>query len=256
MTNEETRQIAGAQIASPIASEPAAGTLAERLFHQLFEAILQGELAPGSKISEPLLAQKYAVSRGPLREALHRLQERHLITRSANQGSRVAEATPASLSELFKVREMLESLAAREAALNCSPEDLSMLQRIVDEHEARIIGLAPERHPGLSSVDRDFHFLIAQRSNNPFLIQLLCNQLYPLLRLYRSKYGRLDYRKRALLEHQRILGALSDRDPDMAEMMMRRHIAGSRERRLLAMESDCAPPRKSRLRKNSSRSDA
>ncbi|MDH2328039.1 GntR family transcriptional regulator [Cereibacter sp. SYSU M97828] len=223
--------------------------MAERLFHQLFEAILQGELAPGSKISEPLLAQKYSVSRGPLREALHRLQERHLITRSANHGSRVAEATPASLSELFKVREMLESLAAREAALNCTAEDLMTLQSMVDLHEARILGTAPERQTGLSSVDRDFHFLIAQRSNNPFLIRLLCHELYPLLRLYRSKYRNTDYRKRALLEHRRILGALEDKDPDMAEMMMRRHIAGARERRLETMGDDGSAQPKRRAKR-------
>ena len=61
--------------------------MAEWLFRTLNEAILGGELAPGSKISEPLLAKRYGVSRGPLREALHRLQERRLITRSANQGA-------------------------------------------------------------------------------------------------------------------------------------------------------------------------
>lgn len=212
------------------------GTLAERLFHDLTEAILQGELPLGSKISEPLLAQKYAVSRGPLREALHRLQERHLITRSANQGARVTEATPEKLSDLFKVREMLECLAAREASLNCTADDLTQLCRIIDNHDAQLSGTAPERHTALGSTDRDFHFLIAQRSGNPLLIRLLCEELYPLLRLYRSRNDNNDLRKRALVEHRRIYDALCDRDADMAEMMMRRHITGARERRLHAME--------------------
>lgn len=213
----------------------AKATLAERLFNELLEAILRGELPPGSKISEPMLAQKYAVSRGPLREALHRLQERHLITRSANHGARVAEATPASLTELFKVREMLEGLAAREAALSCTEEDHANLERIIDAHEAQILdGAPPTTLHG--SVDRDFHFLIAQRSGNPFLIRMLCNELYPLLRLYRSRFSPRDFRLRAVLEHRRIHGALVDRDPDMAEMTMRRHISSARDRRLLMME--------------------
>ena len=63
------------------------GTLAEQVYRRLSAAILAGELAAGSKISEPALARQYGVSRGPLREALHRLQERKLITRSANQGA-------------------------------------------------------------------------------------------------------------------------------------------------------------------------
>lgn len=216
--------------------QPSTGksTLAERLFHELLEAILSGDLPPGSKISEPMLAQKYAVSRGPLREALHRLQERHLITRSANHGARVAEATPASLLELFKVREMLEGLSAREAALTCTEEDHANLARIIDAHEAQILNDDPPATLR-GSVDRDFHFLIAQRSGNPFLIRLLCNELYPLLRLYRSQYSPRDSRLRAVLEHRRVHGALVDRDPEMAELTMRRHIAAARERRLQVM---------------------
>ena len=216
--------------------EKHAGTLAERLFNDLTEAILKGEIPLGSKISEPLLARKYAVSRGPLREALHRLQERHLITRSANQGARVTEATPEKLSDLFKVRMMLESLAAREAAATCTQADLARLAGIIEDHEAQLAGAAPERHTALGSTDRDFHFLIAQRSNNPLLIRLLCEELYPLLRLYRSRNDNIDLRRRALIEHRRIYDALCDRDQDMAEMAMRRHIEGARSRRLTAME--------------------
>ncbi len=66
---------------------------------------MNGDLPLGSKISEPALAKLYGVSRGPLREALHRLQERKLITRSANQGARVIQRTPEMLYHLFTVRE-------------------------------------------------------------------------------------------------------------------------------------------------------
>src|SRR5262245_49733861 len=99
------------------------GTLADRLFDDLLLAITRGELAPGSKISEPVLAKRYGVSRGPLREALNRLQERKLITRLANQGARVAEQTPRALSDLFVVREALEGMAVRQATLRCSAAD-------------------------------------------------------------------------------------------------------------------------------------
>src|SRR5580693_4913743 len=92
------------------------GTLAEQMFSRLSAAILAGELAPGAKISEPALAKQYGVSRGPLREALHRLQERKLITRSPNQGPRVVRPSAAALAELFVVREALEGMAARLVA--------------------------------------------------------------------------------------------------------------------------------------------
>jgi DNA-binding GntR family transcriptional regulator len=209
----------------------AQGTLAEQLFHRLTEAILQGELAPGSKISEPLLAQRYGVSRGPLREALHRLQERRLITRSANQGARVVEATPAMLDSIFGVREVLEGLAAREAALRMAEPALAQLRETVSRHQAQLEGRLPAEHNALGSADHDFHFIIARSSANPLLIEMLCDQFYPLLRLYRSRRDNLSLRARALVEHQRILAAIEERDAEMAEMLMRRHIAAARQRR-------------------------
>lgn len=212
------------------------GTLAEQLFHRLTDAILQGELPLGSKISEPLLAQRYGVSRGPLREAMHRLQERHLIVRSANQGARVVETTPQTLAAIFGVREALEGLAAREAAIKMSNAEIAALAEGVRRHEAEVAGLIAGRHNALGKSDEDFHFRIAQAGRNPLLIDLLCNQFYPLLRLYRSRRDNPALRARALVEHQRILGAIEDRDPDMAELMMRRHIARAKARRAEAMD--------------------
>ena len=212
-------------------------TLAEQLFHQLTEAILQGELPLGSKISEPVLALKYGVSRGPLREALHRLQERNLIVRSANHGARVVETTPQMLNSIFGVREVLEALAAREAARLMSDADIAALAEGVRRHEAEIAGTIEGRHNALGKADQDFHFRIAKASGNPLLIDLLCNQFYPLLRLYRSRKDNIALRTRALVEHQRILGAIEDRDPELAEMTMRRHIQNARQRRAEAMSA-------------------
>ncbi|MCM2477221.1 GntR family transcriptional regulator [Rhizobium sp. CG5] len=218
----------------------AEGTLAERLFHQLTEAILMGEIPLGSKISEPALAQRFGVSRGPLREAMHRLQERRLITRTANQGARVTEATPETLSSLFSVREMLEGLAAREAAIKMTPSDFVRLRETIEHHEAGLAGLEPGQHNALGTVDRDFHFQIAQSSQNDLLIKLLCEELYPLLRLYRSRNDSFELRQRAVVEHKRIYDAIVDRDADLAEIMMRRHIASARKRRVEAMQRDIA----------------
>lgn len=226
------------QDTTPTAVEPSGdlqGTLAEQLFHKLTEAILLGEIPLGSKISEPSLAHRYGVSRGPLREALHRLQERHLITRTANQGARVIEATAEKLNSLFGVREMLEGLAAREAALAMTAEEIAGLRDVIRHHEAGLLGLEKGQHNALGTSDKDFHFRIARASRNELLIQLLCAELYPLLRLYRSRNDNPTLRQRAVVEHRRICDAIEDRDPDLAEIMMRRHIAGARVRRLQAM---------------------
>jgi DNA-binding GntR family transcriptional regulator len=217
-----------------------ASTLAEQLFHTLNQAILQGDLAPGSKISEPLLARRYGVSRGPLREALHRLQERRLITRSANHGARVVQLSAQGLAEIFLVREALEGIAAREAATKATAEERAALAAAVVRHRAELASFDGAGRP-LLTANRDFHFLIAQATRNPLLIQLLCSELYPLLRLYRGRDAEPSERVwRALEEHQRILHAIEDRDPELAELQMRRHIAAARVRREWALNPDAA----------------
>jgi DNA-binding GntR family transcriptional regulator len=209
-----------------------AGTLAERLVEKLTDAIMQGELPLGSKISEPALARRYGVSRGPLREALHRLQERKLITRSANLGARVVERTPQALYELFVVREALEGIAAREAVLRCSEDDLAALHDSVVRHEAELRALSEYEPHVPGSPSHDFHFLIAHASRNPFLISLLCEELYPLLRVFRAQANEsIERRQQSVMEHKRILTAMQERDADLAEILVRRHIAAARRSR-------------------------
>ena len=213
------------------------------------DAILQGDMPPGSKISEPDLARRYGVSRGPLREALHRLQERRLITRSANQGARVVELSLQGLSDLFVVREALEGVAAREAALRATAEEVSNIGAIVARHREEVAGYDRSGKPGMSA-DRDFHVAVAQASRNPMLIQLLCGELYPLLRLYRGSGAEPSERiQRAYEEHRRILEALADRDPELSELQMRRHVVAARLRRgqaLVHLEQRQSPRRRAR----------
>jgi DNA-binding GntR family transcriptional regulator len=218
------------------------GTLAEQVFRRLSAAILAGELAPGAKISEPALAKQYGVSRGPLREALHRLQERKLITRSPNQGPRVVKPSAQVLAELFVVREALEGMAARLAAINATDPEIAGLRATVTESAVGLNG-TPDVGAELDErYDQDFHFSVAQCSRNPMLIELLCAELYPLLRLYRGQLPLARPRRRpAVIEHERIVSAIEDRDPELAELLMRRHIAAARVRRETALAQTNGP---------------
>jgi DNA-binding GntR family transcriptional regulator len=215
---------------------PDEGTLAEQLYRKISEAIVEGELAPGSKISEPALARRYGVSRSPLREALHRLQARRLITRSANHGPRVVKPTTDTLAEIFMVREALEGMAARAAASRASKAEIAAMQAAIAKHTASLEETPGDRKSTSEQDDRDFHFMIAQASGSPMLIELLCSELYPLLRLYRGQHAvRLGHNPRAVVEHQRILAAIEDGDAEIAELQMRRHIAAASVRRAEAL---------------------
>ncbi|TXY04262.1 GntR family transcriptional regulator [Vibrio cholerae] len=211
------------------ASTEKESTKSENLTEYLIEAIVEGELAPGSKISEPELAKQFQVSRGPLREALMRVEGLGLIERIPHIGARVTQLSPTKLVELYAVREALEGMAARLAARNITEIELAGLESLLSTHSTHI-----DQVEGASYFhqqgDFDFHYRIIQASRNQQLIGLLCDELYHLLRMYRYQSPRSHSRPvEALEEHKFILRAIRQRDEELAEMLMRRHISRSRQ---------------------------
>jgi len=101
---------------SNAAPESENSTIPDRIFSLIKEAIVEGEMAAGSKISEPELARAYGISRGPLREAIGRLEACGLVVRRPNVGARVVTLSNRQLIEIFHVREALEGMSARLAA--------------------------------------------------------------------------------------------------------------------------------------------
>lgn len=203
-------------------------TLSERVFEALQSAIVTGDLKPGEKIREPELAGRFGVSRGPLRDALRRLEARHLVVNTPNSGARVVSLSPKQLVELYDVREALEGMTCRLAATNMGDAEIAELAALLDRHESEIDGsdgAAYFRQEG----DLDFHFRIADGCGNDLLRSALCEDHYQLMRLYRYKFsGRGSRAHRALAEHRLILDAIRERDPEHAELMMRRHIRAAR----------------------------
>ncbi|EGR1261839.1 GntR family transcriptional regulator [Vibrio cholerae] len=211
------------------ASTEKESTKSENLTEYLIEAIVEGQLAPGSKISEPELAKQFQVSRGPLREALMRVEGLGLIERIPHIGARVIQLSPTKLVELYAVREALEGMAARLAARNITENELAGLESLLSTHSTHI-----DQVEGASYFhqqgDFDFHYRIIQASRNQQLIGLLCDELYHLLRMYRYQSPRSHSRPvEALEEHKFILRAIRQRDEELAEMLMRRHISRSRQ---------------------------
>ena len=210
-------------------------TVADRVFCELRRAIVEGDIPAGSKLSEPALAERFAVSRGPLREAMRRLESTNLLERRANVGARVVALTQASLVDLYEVREVLEGMAARLAAERMSNAAIADLKALMEQHRqdvARECWQAYFQQEG----DLDFHYRIVHGSGNQRLIRLLCDDLYHLARMYRCQFGMKSERAGdALKEHGLVVDAIADRDGELAELLMRRHVRASRksvERRL------------------------
>ena len=203
-------------------------TAADRVLLEIQRAIVAGEIPAGSKISEPELARQFDLSRAPLREALARLERCHLIERVPNAGARVVKLTPQGLISLYQIRENLEGMACRLAAEQMSDDEIAQMQSLLDQH------LSTQRvREGESyyqeAGDVDFHYRVILGSKNPYLINLLCDELYFIVRMYRVQLGMNGPRvSRAFDEHKAIINAIANRDGELADLLMRRHIGASR----------------------------
>ncbi|MEE9396615.1 MAG: GntR family transcriptional regulator [Methylococcales bacterium] len=204
-------------------------SISEDVFHKLRESIVVGEIPSGSKLSEPALAKEYGISRGPLREALSRLEACSLVERLPNVGASVVDLSQQKLIEIYQIREVLEGLAARQAAYSITQPEINGLRDLLEQHK---IGIHKDQGHAYfqKEGDFDFHFRIIQASKNTHLISLLCNELYYLHRLYRYQFGMPSSSRsnNALKEHKNIVDAMEAQDAELAEILMRRHIKASR----------------------------
>ena len=205
-----------------------AQSLVDVVTQRLEAAIISGALEPGSRLSEQALALSLGVSRGPLREAIRRLEGRGLLERTPNIGVRVAALSLQDLNEVLQIREVLEGTAAALAAVNMSDADIAALGRLLEAH-GKQKSVAEGTGYYQESKDFDFHFRIVTASGNQRLIQMLLGDLYYLLRVYRYKSSTKPGRAlEALQEHKAIVAALKSRDPAKAEEAMRDHLRHAR----------------------------
>ncbi|MGC3988144.1 MAG: GntR family transcriptional regulator [Chthoniobacteraceae bacterium] len=201
-------------------------TLSDMVFERILTAIHECRLPPGSVINEASLAEEYAVSRGPVREAVRRLQGVQLVTREPYFKARVVNMTVESSIELFQMRAALEGYACRLAAQKMTDAQISELSLDLEgARQAYLAGGGPGARGAAAGKAFDFHERIVVASGNSRIIDALCGDLYHLLRVYRKRSGAVPERKEAAYaEHWQILRALKTRDDDLAESLMRSHI--------------------------------
>ena len=203
-------------------------TLTDQLVERLQQAIVEGDRAPGEKLRESELAQLFGTSRGPIRDALRRLESQRLVTTTPNAGARVVALSERQLIELYEVREALEGMTCRLAAVHMSDTQIAALTELLARHE-EAIEQAAGREYFRQKGDLDFHYQIAAGCGNELLANAVCIDHYQLMRMYRNKFSAHKGRpRRALIEHQRILSAITERDGELAEILMRRHIRAAR----------------------------
>jgi Transcriptional regulators len=202
-------------------------SLSSEALDMVVAAITSGEFQPGERLSEAELARRLGISRGPLREALGRLEGR-LVTRTPRIGVRVIELSKRNIEDLFYTREALEGMGARLACERISSQEVARLRDLLNRDRSQPEVQAGEAYAPRST-DDDFHFSIVKAAHCEQIERLLMDQIYYQLRIHRRKSSTLPGRARAaLIEHENIVIALEARDPDQAEKAMRTHLRNAR----------------------------
>ena len=205
-----------------------ARTIVDEVFETLLSKILEGDIPPGGAVNELGLAAELGVSRGPVREAVKRMQGTGLIVKEPYLKARVISLTVEDMVQVFQLREAVEAMSVRLATLNMSDEALEALFEEFTGTKNK------NRHPAL-----DIHVRIAEGCGNERIRSLLCDELYYLLRLYRSQSGRTPGRREnAYAEHWQILRSMRARDADLAASLMQAHIARATETLQTLLDED------------------
>lgn len=203
------------------------GTRGQTARDRILELIKSGDLKPGAVVNEADLAKQFSMSRGPIREAVRHLEGRKLIVREAYQRARVTNLDAETLDEIFELRECLEGMACRLATLRMTDAEMEELGRQTTET------LKPE---GLKAYFDDeykfsFHMYVVDHCGNHQIQDMLSTQIYDLIRLYRWTSKATPARAgESPTEHWQIFRAMKSRDADLAESLMRSHVARSRQR--------------------------
>ncbi|MBZ0128418.1 MAG: GntR family transcriptional regulator [Rhodobacteraceae bacterium] len=192
----------------------------------ILDAIDTGLYVPGDRLVESELADRFGVSRTPIREALQRLETQSMLTRTG-RSLIVASLDHNQLAELYVVRSELEGLAARLAAQHASPEEVRVLYGMVD-HDMGLVD-DPQR---LSRANRRFHKQLHLASHNRYLIDQL-DLVHRSMALLATTSLAADGRGvQALEEHRAIVRAIEASDGDAAAEALKRHLSFAFETRL------------------------
>ncbi|MEM9476459.1 MAG: GntR family transcriptional regulator [Pseudomonadota bacterium] len=195
-------------------------------YQLVLQAIDTGVYRPGDRLVESELAERFGVSRTPIREALQRLETQSLLARDG-RSLIVASLDHNQMAELYVVRSELEGLAARLAARHASAEEVRVLRRMVDE-DAALVG----DPAALARANRRFHRQVHLASHNRFLVQQL-DLVYRSMALMATTSLAAEGRgKVALEEHTAIVDAIAENDGDAAYAAFKAHISHAFETRL------------------------
>lgn len=199
-------------------------TYAEQVYRAILDAICDGRLEPGERLTQDSVAQKLNVSRQPVGQALLLLKQQKFVCEAGRRGLMVAPLDRDFLRWVYELRLGLDPLAASLAARQAKPKDVEQGQRLI---EAGRRASAENSIPALIGADMDFHMFVYELSGNLLLVETMAQYWNHLRRAMREVLQNRAYRKAIWIEHGHILRAIAKGDPDAAASLSAQHLRGA-----------------------------
>jgi len=197
------------------------------IFRLLVEAIEAGDLAPGTRLRETELAERFGVSRTPIREGLKQLEAQGLARHEPNRGMVIPVLDNDEINELYVIREVLEGTAARLAAQHATEAEIALLQDMVAADQERL-----EDVQALIASNQGFHRRLTLASHNRYLVAQMEHMKQYRLLLGGTTLADAERRAKAVAEHAKLVEAIAARDTQKAEELARAHILSAHRARL------------------------
>lgn len=209
----------------------------EEIYQRLRAEILACQLAPGANLHEAELAERFAISKSPIRDALMRLEAERLVLVAPRKGYRVAPISVSDARDLFGLRMVLEQACAPDVAANASDADLKALDRF------RSLD-AWGKGDSFVDYNREFHCAVIDLSSNRRIADTGRSVIEQFDRLVVMSISTLAERNAEALiaEHAAIIDALQARDGRLAGKLLQKHIEFGVKRVLKALEQAAVIP--------------
>lgn len=200
-------------------------------YHRLLDALREGRLNPGDRLRETELAERFGVSRTPVREAIRQLEADGIVAHVPRQGASIRTLDYAEVMDLYEMRAVLEGTAARLAARAASDIEI---EELFDMNRALAdTGNTPEAFV----LNRQFHAAMLDAAKNRFLTRSITSLQKALMILGPTTLTEPDRAAKAVEEHFGVLDAIRARDGVLAEAAMRAHIEAAQRVRVRALRA-------------------
>lgn len=200
--------------------------LAEKVYEKIKDKILEENLAPNTRLISDQLAEEMGVSRTPVKEALLRLEKEGFVHSVPRSGTYVNRFTPEEMEEIYDIREVLEGVAARMAAISPDPDLLEKMRQACEDYK---LGIKQKNVNLCVESDLLFHKLLVKASDSKKLAETLEGFHIQSISIAKRGASYWTYAPTYLDEHCSVLDLISQRKGKSAEKKIREHIRKGKE---------------------------